>query len=306
MGPVVNELNYWGSKERPRQRHYCRKLEPKNQFFLMLVKLRLNLKVKDLGFRFGISTSSVSRYITTWICFLYHHCKELDWSPSVEQVMATLPHSFRNKYPKTYAIIDGSEIFIQTPSDLHMQSSTWSQYKHHNTAKFLVACTPNGAISYISPVFVGSISDVELTSTSGFLTTLKDKPGISIMADRGFTIKDMLEELKIELNMPPFMEGRKQLPAEEVQDGRTIASLRIHVERAIGRIKNFNILKETIPISLARLTNQIVHVCAFLSNFHPALVPPPHVTSESDVEEYFEGLVGSESDDESDASVDEL
>ena len=87
----------------------------------------------------------------------------------------TLPHSFRKLYPNTYAIIDGSEVFIETPSDLNLKSSTWSQYKHHNTSKFLVACTPNGAISYISPVFVGSISDVELTCESGFLKTLDDK-----------------------------------------------------------------------------------------------------------------------------------
>ena len=154
LGPAVNTLNYWGSGKHARQRHYSHKLNPKNQFFLMLVKLKLNLKVQDLAFRFGISTSSVSCYLTTWICFLYHHLKELDWSPSIEQVMGTLPHSFRKNFPSTYAIIDGSEIFIQTPSDLYMQSSTWSQYKHHNTAKFLVACTPNGAISYISPVHV--------------------------------------------------------------------------------------------------------------------------------------------------------
>jgi len=214
--------------------------------------------------------------------------------------MGTLPHSFRKNFPSTYAIIDGSEIFIQTPSDLCMQSSTWSQYKHHNTTKFLVACTPNGAISYISPVFVGSISDIELTKASGYLTTLQDKPGISIMADRGFTIKDMLKELNIELNLPPFMKGRKQLPAEEVQEGRKIASLRIHVERAIGRIKTFSILKETIHISLARLTNQIVYVCAFLANFHSALVPLEEVTLEDSMEEFIDTFSDSECSDESD------
>ena len=32
------------------------------------------------------------------------------------------------------------------------------------------------------------------------------------------------------LNIPPFKEGRKQLPSEEIQRGRHIASLRIHVE----------------------------------------------------------------------------
>ena len=49
--------------------------------------------------------------------------------------------------PNTFAIIDGSEIFLEMASDLCIQSSTWSQYKHHNTAKFLVACTPSGAVS---------------------------------------------------------------------------------------------------------------------------------------------------------------
>ncbi len=104
------------------------------------------------------------------------------------------------------------------------------------------------------------------------------------MADRAFTIRDMLKELNIELNLPPFMEGRQQLPAEEVRVGRSIALLRIHVERAIGRIKNCSILSETISISLSRITNQIVCVCSFLSNFHPALVPSPQVELESDTE----------------------
>ena len=90
------------------------------------------------------------------------------------------------------------------------------------------------------------------------------------MADRGFMIKDILKVLNIDLNLPPFMERRQQLPLLEVQEGRKISSLRIHVERAIGRIE---ICKGTIPISMARLANQIVCVCAFLSNFQPALVP---------------------------------
>ena len=52
------------------------------------------------------------------------------------------------------------------------------------------------------------------------------------MADRGFTVKESLSRLNKELNLPPFMEGRGQLPPEEMQ--QAIASLRFHVERAIG------------------------------------------------------------------------
>ena len=263
------------------------KLDSKNQLFLTLVKLKLNLKLTDLAFRFNISPSQTSRYITTWVFSLYNHLREINWMPAVNQVLGMQQSSFKAKFPTTYAIIDGSDVFIQTPSDLHMQSSTWSQYKHHNTVKFLVACTPNGTVCFISPVYVGSISDVELTRVSGLLSALENKPGISIMADCGFTIKDMLKELKIDLNIPPFLDGRSQLPPEKIDTGRKIASLRIHVERVIGRMKTYNIFNGTIPLSMARITNQIVCVCALLTNFKPALIPLPMEPDDHDVESYF-------------------
>jgi len=36
-----------------------------------------------------------------------------------------------------------------------------------------------------------------------------------------------------------------------------------------------NLYKKNIPLSIVHLSNQIVCICAFLSNFHPALVPQP-------------------------------
>ena len=92
-----------------------------------------------------------------------------------------------------------------------------------------------------------------------------------------------------ELKIPPFMEGRQQLSAKDVQEGRRIASLRIHVERVIGRIKTFTILKQPLPINLARISNQIFCVCAYLSNFKPVLVSPAAATpmeNDSDVEDF--------------------
>ena len=172
LGPAVHNLNYRGVKEGDRQRTRKRKVDPENQLFLTLVKLKLNLRLRDLAFRFGLSFSQTSRYFTTWVCFLYHHLKEINWIPSTDQVWSTLPPIFKERYPTTYTIIDATEIFIETPTDLHMQSSTWSQYKHHNTFKCLVACTPNGVIFFVSPLYVGSISDVELTECCGLLDIL--------------------------------------------------------------------------------------------------------------------------------------
>ena len=233
LGPSVDRLQTWGTKSKTGAKRPT-KLDPFNQLFMTLTKLKLDLNIRDIAVRFQISASTVSRYFITWICFLYHELKETEWFPTKDQVAGTLPSAFRERYATTIAIIDASEIFVETPSDLVLQSTAWSSYKHHNTFKFLVACTPNGAISYISPLYLGSVSDPQLTRDCGFLEKLEGMSGASVMADRGFTIKENLSKLGIVLNLPPFMEGRRQLPADEIQRGRSIASLRIHVERAIG------------------------------------------------------------------------
>lgn len=145
-------------------------------------------------------------------------------------------------------------------------------------------------VYFISPLYFGLISDVELTRVSGFLQELEGKDGISVMADQGFMIRDQLKEINVELNIPPFLDGWQQLPADEVKHGRQIASLRIHVERAIGRIKQFAILQGNFPLSMVRQVNHIVRVVC-LANFHPALIPPPLTSLENaKVEEYLKLL----------------
>jgi len=292
LGPAAHQLQYWGDAERKTsRRRKTRVLSPLNQYFLTLVKLRLNLREKDLAYRFGVSTALVSKFFVTWICFMYHQLKEIDWTPSMEQVASTLPSAFQEKYSSTYSIIDATEVFLETPSDLFMQSSTWSNYKHHNTAKALIGCTPNGAVSFVSKLYVGSISDVELTRVCGYLDTLNGKRGATVMADRGFTVRDLLQEKGVDLNIPPFMEGRQQLSATDIQSGRGIASLRIHVERLIGRIKNYAILKGTLPITMIRIVDHIFSVCAWLTNFQPVLIPlPSDESSEEEVDRYLQSI----------------
>ena len=73
-------------------------------------------------------------------------------------------------------------------------------YQQHNTVKFLVGCTPNGAISFVSPLYMGSISDVELTRVSGLVKQLEGVSNISDMVDRGFTIRDQLSAIGADLN----------------------------------------------------------------------------------------------------------
>ena len=92
------------------------------------------------------------------------------------------------------------------------------------------------------------------------------------MDDRGFEIQDLLVLKKASLNISPFMRCKDQLDPDEEDETRQMASLRIHVERAIERIKNFNILRQIIPNTIAEDTNKIWKVCAILTNFKGPLV----------------------------------
>ena len=48
---------------------------------------------------------------------------------------------------KKCVILDCAEVFIERPKSLINQACTWSEYKHHNTIKFLVGISPTGYIT---------------------------------------------------------------------------------------------------------------------------------------------------------------
>ena len=94
--------------------------------------------------------------------------------------------------------------------------------------KVLIGVTPSGAISFVSEAYEGSISDRKLVEVSELLDKLE--PRDEIMADKGFTIQDLLIPHGIRLNIPPFLQKNKQMAANDVFLTKKIARLRVHVE----------------------------------------------------------------------------
>lgn len=121
----------------------------------------------------------------------------------------------------------------------------------------MVGIAPTGGITFISELFDGSISDVEIVKRSGILQKELWEDGDYVMADRGFTIKELLEPLGVSLNIPAFLKGKDQLSREDISESQTIATVRIHVERAIQRIKKFRQIRNEIPLVLHGSVNQI-------------------------------------------------
>ena len=238
------------------------KLTQFQEFMLTLIKLRLNPPIEDLAYRFGVSLPTVSRIFHKWLVILDKHLRPLIKWPEREDLRKTMPECFQEAFgSKVAVVIDCFEVFIERPSALLTRAATWSSYKHHNTVKFLIGITPQCVISYISGAWGGRVSDKYLTEHCGLLRYLL--PGDVVLADRGFDISDSVGVCQAKLYIPAFTKGKNQLSALEVEETRSIANVRIHVERVIGNVrKKYSILKDTLPI---QFLNTDVDGCALVT-----------------------------------------
>ena len=184
--------------------------------------------------------------------------------------MCNFPKTLPRDMINLRCTIDCTELYIEKPRNLELQALTWSDYKKNNTVKYLVAIAPNGSISFLSDAWCGRASDIRITKNSGFLELLDH--GDIVMADRGFPIVEDLAERGASLLIPPPSSGVQQMTRDNVLKTKKVANARIHVERAIGRMKEFSILTNTLPISLVPLIDDIVIVCAALVNLLEPLV----------------------------------
>ena len=192
-----------------------RSLSPMDEFFLTLVKMRLNLMHEDLACRFQISLSSVSRIFHKWIDIMHKHLKFLIVWPSQETVRTNMPQIFKCLYPQCRCIIDCSEIFIETPTSFRSRAQTYSNYKKHNTVKFLIAVTPYGTISFVSDTWGGRVSDKVLTQESGILNLLEH--GDTVLADRGFSVEEDIILCGAHLEIPALQEESYNFPKKKLR-----------------------------------------------------------------------------------------
>ena len=243
------------------------KLPSKDEFLLLLMRLRLGLLIPDLAQIFSISSTLTGRIIATWLRASAQVLGTLVFVPGQGTMIATKPPHFYSA-KNLHSIIDATEIFIQTPKNHVRQRQTWSNYKHHNTMKILIAVAANSTIIFVSKAFGGSISDKELTSQSKFLDTLE--PYTSLMADKGFGITEECAARRIMLIIPPGRRGQSQMLTRDVQKTNSIAKMRILVEQVIRQLKCFRILATEVPINVISQLDDIVIVCSALTNmFQP-------------------------------------
>ncbi|XP_075534621.1 uncharacterized protein LOC142568636 [Dermacentor variabilis] len=230
--------------------------------------------------RFHVSQSTVSRIVNKWLDVAYVRLSRAVQWPDRETLRATMPMTFRKSFGVELAVvIDCFEVFIERPSSMLARSHTWSNYKSHNTVKYLMGIAPQGVVTFVSKGWCGRTSDKVIAEKCGILNNLL--PRDVVLADRGFTIADSVAMHCAKLAMPAFTKGKQQLSPMDVEKTRKIANVRIHVERVIGLVRNkYRILKHTLPAEVLTgeengptVLDKMVFVCAALCNMNSSTVP---------------------------------
>ncbi len=249
-----------------------RTLSVECQFLLTLIVLRRNYTFQEISVTYKVGRKLTSQVFRTWLQFMYFKFKDVEAAMFTrkEDLPRPLPRHFSNKLLRDVrVVIDCTEIFVQSSRNYTKQGHLYSSYKSHTTAKVLIGCSPSGRAVFVSECFEGSISDREIVKQSGFLAYLNS--GDTVLADRGFTIEDLVRQRGAKLVLPPFLRGREKFTLEETQETKVIAKARIHIERFNQRLKKFQFLQGTVPHFHNAYLSQAVFICSCLVNFSSPL-----------------------------------
>ena len=183
--PATQTLQYWNGSKSDYTKQYqmtgkkkpgpARELTLEDELLMTLMKLKLNLTEDYISFLFDVSSSVVSTIISTWIPLLAHELSGLIYWPTREEIATCYPDCFK-KWSNVKAILDCFEIQTEKPSHVEANTKLFSSYKNRPPSKFLLACTPGGTVSFISPPAGGNMSDKEMVVSRphGIQTPLGD------------------------------------------------------------------------------------------------------------------------------------
>ena len=108
-------------------------------------------------------------------------------------------------------------------------------------------------------------------------------PGDLVMADLGLTTEESLIFYQAQLTIPAFTKGKSQLDPFDFEKTQCMANVRIHVERAIGLLKQkYSSLQSILPVDYLMcshksaegypVVDRMKRVCSALTNLSPPIV----------------------------------
>lgn len=231
-----------------------------DEFFLFMTRLVQGLELMDLAVCFKVEISTASHIIGSWANFLYCFLGSVSiWMPK-EIVRAHLPEEFKC-YPDTQVVVDIMEFRCRTPSSLLFEDDMlYAEHESDCTLKAMVGMAPHGAITFVSAVYSGSLSDKDVFQRSGIIPLLT--PDTAIMVDKALKVDDLVP---CKVHHLPFLSKQKDMAVYKMK--RSTARLRMHVDMIFQRVREYALFNSIIPLSTSRSLNQLFTVACRMVNY---------------------------------------
>ena len=250
------------------------------QYLIVMMICRHGLDFKFVGYMANVSNVTIGRIFNGWVVFLSTLYNQLNLRPDQKFLQAKMPEIFmKTGHGTTDLVIDATEFRFNKASNLDLSGLMFSHYKNTTTGKALVGIAPHGMGIIFSEVYPGSISDTEITEKTDVLSYVSEDH--EIMSDRGFSIQDLCAIKGVSLNRPKQKDSNSgKFQHGEIHKNFDITSTRIHVERFIGRVRNWRILNNIWPMNRTDLLSSTWQMICHTVN----LVFPPIGPNEMDYE----------------------
>lgn len=178
----------------------------------------------------------------------------------------TSVEEFLQKFPEVKDVfVDGTERRMQRPKQGKRNKRYYSGKKKGHTRKNIVVSDEHKRILLVSPTKPGRRHDKRLADRVHLVEHIPDEVGV--WGDSGFQgIQDLHPNTLV------AKRGRKNRPltAAEKRENYVISSFRVVVEHAIGGMKRYRVMTDTLRNKIGIFDDRIAVVTAGIWNYHLA------------------------------------
>lgn len=216
-------------------------MSAREQILMTVVWLRQYPTHEVLGYLFGVSDSTPSRYIKRVLPLLEATGKDGMRMPRTGRNGRPL-ESLLVEIPELAVLIDSFEQRVQRPQERQEADEYYSGKKKQHTLKSQVAVDEySGEIVDVAESVHGPTHDMTLLRQSALLNRLP--AGVGAMGDLAYTGIDKLHPQG--LGAAPRKKPRgKERPTEDIAYNTAFARRRIVVENTIGRLRTYQSLTQ--------------------------------------------------------------
>jgi hypothetical protein len=224
----------------------------------------------------GISVGRMSDIFHEWNNVLDGSLKELFPRPTRSQMLKAFPcRTYEvDGHARNFLNLDATEIFVQKSSNNNVASSTYSDYKGHETAKFLAACDPIGCVwgDCVPDCNPGHISDVVLTADTKILRQVPATGTCKV--DKGFLIENEAAAEGVVSDRPQKrLKQQVQQSSSDTALQQKSGNTRIVIENVNGGVKlDTRMLNVLIPCSQFGSISKVVRIAFLMQNFKKAII----------------------------------